>query len=143
MNRLKNGRKHVINGVENCAEKIVDYRKGGGEEVTNRCKHGRCQRLMAVTIVVKVLKIDVQVLTKKSWIPITIPMKKEAMLFHVSKKNVLMEVQTSFQLVPNHPSTTSAIPFRIFITLQNVLTMRFQIDVKIPLMPSNAAPSRQ
>jgi len=55
---------------------------------------------MAVTMAVKVLEIDVQVLTKKSRIPVTIPVKKEAMLFHVSTKNVLMEVQTSFQLVP-------------------------------------------
>ena len=34
---------------------------------------------MAVTMVVKVLEMDVQVLTKKSRIPVTIPVKKEAM----------------------------------------------------------------
>lgn len=90
---------------------------------------------MAVTMAVKVLEMDVQVLTKKSRIPVTIPVKKEAMLFHVSTKNVLMEVQTSFQLVPNHPSTTSAMPFRVFIILRNELTMKSQIDVKMPLMP--------
>ena len=81
------------------------------------------------------MEMDVQVLTKKSRIPVTIPVKKEAMLFQVFTKNVLMEVQTSFQLVPNHPSTTSAMPFRVFMILRNVLTTKFQIDVKIPLMP--------
>ena len=42
MNCLKNRRNHVVNGIENRAEKVVDCRKNGGEEVPNCCKYSRC-----------------------------------------------------------------------------------------------------
>lgn len=45
MNRLKYRRNHVVNGIENRAEKVVDRCKNRGEEIPNRCKYGRCHRL--------------------------------------------------------------------------------------------------
>ena len=35
----------LFRGIENRAEKVVDRRKNGGEEILNRCKYGRCHRL--------------------------------------------------------------------------------------------------
>ena len=45
MNRLKYRRNHSVNGIENRAEKVVDCRKNGGEEIPNRRKYSRCHRL--------------------------------------------------------------------------------------------------
>ena len=45
MNGLKNRRNHIINGIENCTEKVVDRCKNGGEEIPNRRKYSRCHRL--------------------------------------------------------------------------------------------------
>ena len=56
---------------------------------------------------------------------------------HRFTKKSLIPVHTSFQLVPNHPRTTSATPLRTFMIFVNELTMKFQIDKKIPLTPSH------
>ena len=45
MNCLKNRRNHVVNGIENRAEKVVDSSPDGSEEIPDRCKYGRCHRL--------------------------------------------------------------------------------------------------
>ena len=45
MNCLKSRRNHVVNGIENRAEKVVDCCKDRGEEVPNCRKYGRCYRL--------------------------------------------------------------------------------------------------
>jgi len=45
MNRLKYRRNHIVNGIENRAEKVVDSSPDGSEEIPDRCKYGRCHRL--------------------------------------------------------------------------------------------------
>ena len=45
MNCLKNRRNHVVNGIENRAEKIVDSCPDGSEEIPNRRKYSCCHRL--------------------------------------------------------------------------------------------------
>ena len=45
MNCLKHRRNHRVNGIENCAEKVVDRCENSVEEVTNRRKYSRCHRL--------------------------------------------------------------------------------------------------
>ena len=65
------------------------------------------------------------------------PVKKSTIPVQRFTKKSLIPVHTSFQLVPNHPSTTSATPRSTFMMLVKELTMKFQMDKKMPFTPSH------
>ena len=64
--------------------------------------------------------------------------KKVAMPFQMPSKKVLMFVQTSFQLVPNQPRTTSATPLMTLRMLVKKLLIPFQIEENISFTPVHA-----
>ena len=64
------------------------------------------------------MEIVVQVFTKKSRIPVMIPVKNADMLFQMFTKKSFTDVQTSFHDVPNQPRITSAMPFSVFRILE-------------------------
>ena len=67
-----------------------------------------------------------------------IPVKKETMPFQIPSKKVFILVQTSFQLVPNQPRTTSATPLITFRILVKKLLIPFQMEEKISFTPVHA-----
>lgn len=64
--------------------------------------------------------------------------KNVAIPFQIPSKKVLILVQTSFQLVPNHPRTTSATPLMTLRMLVKKLLIPFQIEENISFMPFHA-----
>lgn len=63
------------------------------------------------------------------------PVKKDTMPFQIFVKKVEMPVHTSFQEVPNHPRTVSAMPRIMPRAALNTPVMPFQIPEKISFTP--------
>ena len=85
---------------------------------------------MPPSTVVKNPLIAVHTVVATLWMPERMPLKKLLIPFHTPSKKDLIPVQTSSQLVPNHPSTVSTSP-----------VIRFSAAERMPVMPSQMPPN--